>query len=246
MRAGGLFALAWVGASGSTANSQPVLAMAAQQMSGKTISGEEIEQGKGWTFSGTFFTPGSPKPFMQHWQRLPSVVALQMRVAAITRSLSSHTLALGEQRRLCPGREYWLSFSLFRKCAGISAVPSGSPPEMARRELGVGFPWQKALLTAALQVELQRAGPCTHGDFLPCVLYALECTTYKLENESLEEEVRAFQFCNFLWQSLHLTLQHGCFWRSPTQNRYPAVLWGTRWDKGNVTVLKLFKILTPG
>lgn len=169
-----------------------------------------------------------------------------MSVAAITRSLSSHTLALGEWRQLCPGREYWLSLSLFRKCTGIFAVPSGSPPEMARREMGVGFPWQKALLTAALQVELQRAGPCTHGAFLPCVLYALECTTYKLENESPEEEVRTFPFCNFLWQSLRLTLQHWCFGRSPTQNRYPAVLWGTRWDEGNVSVLKLFRMFTPG
>lgn len=169
-----------------------------------------------------------------------------MSVAAITRSLSSHTLALGERRQLCPGREYWLSLSLLRKCTGIFAVPSGSPPEMARRELGVGFPWQEALLTAALQVELQHAGPCTHGAFLPCVLYALERTTYKLENESPEEEVRTFPFCNFLWQSLHLTLEHWCFGRSPTQNRYPTVLWGTRWDEGNVSVLKLFRMFTPG
>lgn len=168
-----------------------------------------------------------------------------MSVAAITRSLSAHTLALGERRRLCPGREYWLSLSLFRKCAGIFAVSPGSPPEMARRELGIGFPWQEALLTAVLQVELQRAGPGTHGAFLPCVLSALERTTYKLENESPGEEVRTLQFCNFLWQSLHLTLQHWCFGRSLTQNRYPAVLWGTCWDEGNVSVLKVSRMFTP-
>lgn len=117
---------------------------------------------------------------------------------------------------------------------------------MARRELGVGFPWQEALLTAALQVELQRAGPGTHGAFLPCVLSALECTTYKLENESPGEEVRIFQFCNFLWQLLHLTLQPWCFGRSLTQNRYPAALWGTCWDEGNVSVLKVSRMFTPG
>lgn len=183
---------------------------------------------------------------MQRWQRSPSVVALQMAVAVIMRSLSVHTLALGEWRQLCTGREYWSSLSLFRKCAGNFAVPSGSPPETARRELGVGFPWQKALLTAALQVELQRAGPCTHGAFLPRVLCALERITYKLENESPEEEVRTFQFCNFLWQSLHLTLQRWCFGRSPTPKRHPAVLWGACWNEGNVSVLKLFRMFTPG
>lgn len=98
-------------------------------------------------------------------------------MAAITRSLSSHTLALGERRRLYPGREYSLSLTPFRKCTGIFAVPSGSPPEMAGRELGAGFPWQKALLTAALRVELRGAGPCTRGAFLPCALCALKCTT---------------------------------------------------------------------
>jgi len=115
-------------------------------------------------------------------------------MAAITRSLSSHTLALGERRRLYPGREYWLSLTLFRKRTGIFALPSGSPPEMARRELGAGFPWQKALLTAALRLELQRAGPCTHGALLPCALCALKCTTYNQKNEIPKEEVRLSNF----------------------------------------------------
>ena len=108
-------------------------------------------------------------------------------MAAITRSLSSHTLALRERRRLYPGREYWLSPTLFRKCTGIFAVSSGSPPEMARKELGVGFPWQKALLTAVLWVELQRAGSCTRGAFLPCAVYALKCTTYSQKMKPLRK-----------------------------------------------------------
>lgn len=145
-----------------------------------------------------------------------------MSVTAIMRSLSAHTLALGECRPLCPGREYWLCLSLFRKCAETFAVPSGSPPETARRELGVGLPWQKALLTAALQVELQRAGPCTHGAFLPRVLYALERTTYKLENESPEEEVRTFQFLQF---PLAVTTSHPpalVFWEEPNPEWIPC------------------------
>lgn len=113
-----------------------------------------------------------------------------MSMAAITCSLSSHTLALGEQRLLYAGREYWLSLTLLRELAGISAVPSGSPPEMARRELGVGFPWQKALLTAALQAELRRAVPRTRGAFLPCALYCPEMHHLRSENGTTKDEVR--------------------------------------------------------
>lgn len=244
MRTGGLFAVTWVGESGCTGNSQPVLAIPAQEMSVKCISGKEIEQGKDWTFSSTFL-PQRTKALHATLTEVPQ------RGSSADECGSHYTLA--ERAHTCPWR---VEAALPRQ--GILVIPysvqevlwdfcfpSGSPPEMARRELGIGFPWQIALLTAVLQVELQRAGPCTHRAFLPCVLYALESTTYKLENESPEEEVRTFQFCNFLWQSLRLTLQHWCFGRSLTQSRYPAVLWGTCWDEGNVSVLKLFRMFTP-
>lgn len=62
MRTEGPFAVACIGVSVSTGNSQPVLAIPAQEMSVKSISGEEIEQGKGWTFSSTFLPQGTQSP----------------------------------------------------------------------------------------------------------------------------------------------------------------------------------------
>lgn len=62
MRTGAPFAVAWVGVSGSTGNSQPVLAIPAQEMIVKSISGEETEQGKDWTFSSCLLPQGTQGP----------------------------------------------------------------------------------------------------------------------------------------------------------------------------------------
>lgn len=174
-------------------------------------------------------------------------------MAAITCSLSLHTLALGEQRQLYPGREYWLSLTLFSKRTGIFAVPSGSPPEMARRELSIGFPWQEALLTAALRVELQRAGPCARAVFLPCALYALKCITYNQKMKPLRK--RPGLISNFaVSSSSHHDSPCSTGVLGEAQARavpqlgqsHPELCPGGHpGARGNMSVLNLFRMLTP-
>lgn len=167
-------------------------------------------------------------------------------------SLSLHTLALREQRQLYPGREYWLPLTLFSKRTGIFAVPSGSPPEMARRELSIGFPWQEALLTAALRVALQRAGPCARGGFLPCALYALKCITC---NQKMKLPRKRPGLSNFaISSSSHhkSPCSTGVLGEAqPTavpqlgQGYLELCPGGHPGARGNVSMLNLFRMLTP-
>lgn len=214
--------VAWVGVSGSIGDAQPALAIPAQQMSTKSILGKEIEQGKGWVFSSTFYTPGNPKTFMQHWERSPSVVAPQTSMAAITCSLSLHRLCPRRVEAALPWQGILVILHSVQKACWDFCCPFRQPTRDVQEGTGhrISLAESPADCSASGWAETCRA--MFSWSFSALCPLCPEMHHLQPENETSEEQVRTFLILQFPLAVSVSCLAAPMFWEKPSSEQLPS------------------------